>query len=384
VEVDVLLIGGGVASARCARTLRRNGFAGSILLVGDERLPPYNRPPLTKELLRDDSADDLLLAEPQRWYDRHAVGLLTGTTVESLDPDARRVALADGRSVAFERCLLATGALPRELNVPGGGSAVLVRTIDDARALRSAALSATGDPAVVIGGGLVGVEVASGLASLGLRPTIVERTGALWGGAMGELLSEWALERLEQAGVTVLTNSTVTAIGDGRVVADGVALDAALVVAGVGVVARDDLARRAGITTERGVVVDAAQRTSHPAVWAAGDVARTDGHASEHWHSARDAGERAALSMLRLEVPRVAVPWTFTEVAGVPIDALGTGDADDERWLIDGSLVARSSRGMVTQLIVIGASVPTDRARVAVERGVRLGDALGFIGGTGT
>ena len=368
-EVDILLVGGGVASARCARTLRRSGFEGSILLVGDEQAAPYNRPPLTKELLRDDAPDELLAAEPARWYERHAVAVLTGVAVERLDAERRSAALSDGRTVAFGRCLLATGAAPRRVAVPGGDSALLVRTLPDARALRAAALGAVGADVVVVGGGLIGVEVASGLAALGVRPTIHERSGLLWAGAMGSLLSEWALERLRGAGVAVRLDSTVGGVEHDAVLVGTDRVPAAFVVAGIGVTARDELARGAGIEAERGVVVGPDQRTSHPAVWSAGDVTRLNGAASEHWHAAREAGERAASSMLGLEVAPIRPSWAFTEVAGIAVDAFGDAHgADDERWIGD-AVVARTASGRLAQLIVIGSAIAANLARDLVASG---------------
>ena len=367
---DVLLVGGGVASARCARTLRRSGFEGSVLLVGEEALPPYNRPPLSKELLRDDAPDELLLAEPARWYERHGVELATGVRVVRLEPDGRRAALSDGRSISFGRCLLATGAAPRPLPVTGGESALLLRTLGDARALRAAALEALGQPGVVVGGGLIGVEVASGLAALGVRPTVVERTGALWAGALGELLSAWALDRLAAAGVEVRLNATVTELDGGRVRLGGEALPAAFVVAGVGVSPRDGLAGEAGIAVDRGIVVKVDQRTSHDAVWAAGDATRLDRQGSEHWHAAREAGERAALSMLGMDVPAPRPAWIFTEVTGTAVDVFGDGEGvDEERWIVSGSVIARGRAGRLSQLVVIGSAIPAEAARSLVERG---------------
>jgi 3-phenylpropionate/trans-cinnamate dioxygenase ferredoxin reductase subunit len=188
---DVLLVGGGVASLRCARQLRRDGFQGRIVVVSDEPIPPYNRPPLSKELLRHDLPDDLVLAEPERWYERRAVELRTGRRVVALDLGAQEASLDDGTRIRFERCLLATGAEPRALPAPGGEHALLLRTLPDARRLREAATAAgKSAPVVVVGGGLIGLEVASSLAALGLRPTVVELSDRLWSGSLGVELSE--------------------------------------------------------------------------------------------------------------------------------------------------------------------------------------------------
>ena len=376
IQTDVLLVGGGVASVRSARTLRRKGFDGSILLVGDEALPPYNRPPLSKELLREGHPAELLAAEPAGWYERHHVELLTGVTVAQLEPDESRATLADGRSIRFEHCLLATGAAPRAVPVPGGQDALLLHTLEDAQHLRAAAVSAPpGAQVVVVGGGLIGVEVASGLAALGLEPTVVELGDSLWAGSLGALLSGWALERLREAGVTVRLGAAVTALGAGGAWIAEERIPGAFVVAGIGVRPRDELAAAAGLAVAGGVVVDADQRSSHPAVWAAGDVARLAGRAGEHWHAARDSGERAALSILGLPVAPPRAPWIFTEVAGVAVDIFGDAVAgDEERWMLDGGAIARMRDHRLVQLIVIGSGIPAEAARGLVEQGASEAD----------
>jgi 3-phenylpropionate/trans-cinnamate dioxygenase ferredoxin reductase subunit len=367
VEVDVLLIGGGVASARCARALRRHGFEGSVLLVGEEAVPPYNRPPLSKEILRG-APEELLAAEPARWYERHSVAVVTGVAVVRLDPASGVATLSDARTVAFRHCLVATGAAPNPLRVPGGERALQLRTADDARRIRQAAEAAPGAEVVVVGGGLIGVEVGAALAALGLRPTIVELTAWLWGGSLGTLLDAWARERLAASGVQVATRAAVTGIGAGEAWLSDRSLPAAFVVAGIGVRPRAELAVAAGIGGVDGVPVGSDQRTTHPAIWAAGDVTTVDGRASEHWHAAREAGERAAASMLGLELPPPRAPWTFTEVAGVTVDVFGNADPDDtEEWISDGSVIVRARGGVATQLVVIGSAVAAQDARLMVE-----------------
>lgn len=362
---DVLLVGGGVASVRCARTLRREGFDGRILLVGKEATPPYNRPPLSKELLRGDLPDDLVLAEPERWYERRAVDLVTDVRVASLDLDGRVAETDGGRRIGFERCLIATGAAPRELPVPGAEHALELRTLADARRLRRAALEAgAGAPAVVIGGGFIGVEVASSLAALGLRPIILERGGRLWSGALGSLLAGWAEERLGDAGVTVRTDAEVTALEPGAVRVGDERLPAALIVAGVGVRPRHELAARARLDVDDGVLTDAAHRTGHPAAWAAGDVARVAGLRIEHWHAAREGGERAARSMLGLDLEPAPEPWTFSEVAGSTIDVVGSPEGwDDEVWIAPNRIAAFREGGRVVQLASIDSALAADDMR---------------------
>ena len=371
-EVDVLLVGGGVASARCARALRRSGFDGSILLATDEPRAPYNRPPLSKEALRHRVADELLGAETDAWYERHRVGLLTNESATVMDAAARTVAFADGGRVRFGRALLATGAMPRLLSLPGAEHARSLRTLEDARALRAAATR--GGRAVIIGGGFIGVEVAWSLTTLGMRVTVIEQTAALWGGRLGNELSGWARDRLETAGVQILSNSSVSAIEPSRVWAGGEAYDAGLILAAIGVVPRDGLAASAGLTVDDGIVTDATQRTSHHAVWSAGDVARMSGRRFEHWHAARESGERAARSMLGLEVASPRPPWVFSDVCGSSVDVVGEASSwDEERWLSDALLVYLTARRTV-QLAVIGSALPPERARVLVEEGASVAD----------
>lgn len=367
--VDILLVGGGVASVRCARTLRRKGFSGSILLVGDEHVAPYNRPPLSKELLRDDLPDELVSAEGPAWYERRAVQLATGVAMTALDPAAGRATLDDGSSVSFDRCLLATGAEPRRLPVPGGDGAMLLRTLEDSRRLRAAAIAAgPGAPVVIVGGGFIGLEVGSGMAVMGLRPTIVEMS-ALWGGLLGAELDAWARGRLADAGVEVRVGSAVSRLEPGAAWVGEERLPASFVVAGIGVRPRDGLAAAAGLDVNDGIAVDAGQRASHPRIWAAGDVARVEGRRVEHWHAAREQGERAALAMLGLPVPRERPPWVFSEVGGVSIDVLGLPDAwDEERWSADFSALAYLEAGELVGMAVIGGAVSTEGARAAVER----------------
>ena len=382
--VDVLLVGGGVASARCARALRRNGFDGSILLVGEEDPAPYNRPPLSKELLREDLSLELLAAEPPSWYARRSIELLTGARVEGLDPAGQVATLAGGAAIRFERLLLATGAEVRQLAIPGAEGALTLRITDDATRLRGAAVAAgAGAPVVIVGGGFIGLEVASSLASIGLRPTVVERAPVLWAGTLGRELDRWATSRLARAGVDLRLGAQITKIADRAAWIGDERLDAAFVVVGIGVLPRIALAVEAGLRTDDGVVVDLEQRTSHPAIWAAGDVARIDGHARiEHWHAAREAGERAALSILGLSVPAPPAPWVFSEIGGASLDMFGAAAGwEDEMWLDDTrTALAYVRAGRIVGLAGIEGAIAPDVARRLVEAGATLSEAAAAIG----
>jgi len=371
---DVLLIGGGVASVRCARTLRRQGFDGRIVLVGTEPLPPYNRPPLSKELLRDGLPDELAFAEPESWYARRSIDLLIGSTVVALDANGRAATLADGTRITFESCLLATGAEPRVPGIPGGDRARLLRTIGDSRAIRAAARP--GSRAVVIGGGFIGVEVASSLATLGVTVTVVEMTASLWGGSLGTELSTWARERLEGASITVLTDAAADAIQPDGVRVDADLLTADLVLAGIGVTPRVELASAAGLDVNDGIVTDARHQTTAPGIFAAGDVARVDGRRIEHWHAAREGGERAALAMLGAPLPSPRAPWFFSEIAGSQLDVVGLAPTWDETRVVgdvDANRfgVAYLVDDHVVQLAVVNGAFEVEAARSFVESAPR-------------
>jgi 3-phenylpropionate/trans-cinnamate dioxygenase ferredoxin reductase subunit len=365
-NVDALLIGGGVAAVRCARTLRRRGFEGSILIVGEEEAAPYNRPPLTKELLREEVPLELVAAEPPEWYARQRVELQTGASVAALDPDGGVAELADGTRLHFAQCLLATGASPRRPPIPGAEHVLLLRTLADALALRSRAVE--GSRAIVLGGGFIGVEAAGSLAARGVRVTLLELRDALWGGSLGPDVSAWAVDRLSTAGIDVRLGVSASAIEPEGIRVDADLLSADFVLAGVGVTPRVELALAAGLSVDNGVVVDDARRTSAPAIFAAGDMARPmDGPRVEHWHAAREAGEAAALGMLGEAASPRRAPWVFSEFAGASLDVVGWAPAWDE-IVARGGVHAYVAGGRVHQLAVLDGAVAIEGARAFVER----------------
>ncbi|MDP9273266.1 MAG: FAD-dependent oxidoreductase [Chloroflexota bacterium] len=383
--VDVLLIGGGVASVRCARTLRRRGFTGSILLVAEEPHLPYNRPPLSKELLRGEAPVELAAAEPEAWYARNRVELLTAARVSELHPGDHLALLADGSSVLFGNCLLATGAAPRHPPVPGGEEALVLRSLDQMATLRGRASAAgVGAPAVVVGGGFIGVEAAASLAALGLRPTVLELAGGLWGATLGDEVSTWASASLEAAGVDVRLRAGVTRLERDGVWVDAEHLASALTLAGVGVLPRSQLAEAAGIDVGDGIIVDDRRQTSAPGVFAAGDVARAplplaDGAAVrvEHWHAARESGEAAALGILGEPVPAAKPPWVYSEFADQLLDVVGWApDWDDTHVIGDPDArgdddrarfaIAYLRSGVATQLAIVNGALVIEEARALI------------------
>lgn len=364
-EVDVLLVGGGVASVRCARALRRRGFAGSVLLVGEEPHAPYNRPPLSKEWLARELPPELVSAEPPEWYERQRIELRTDTTVTGLDAGRRLATLADGSRVRFGRCLLATGAAPRRPPVPGAEHALLLRTLDDARRLRD---RAPGARVVVIGGGFIGVEAAASLAARGAVVTVLELGSAAWAGTLGPELSAWAGRSLAASGVTLRTGTAVTELEADAVWVGDERLPADLILAGVGVTPREGLAQEAGLACGDGIVTDGSHATSAEGIFAAGDVARVDGIRVEHWHAAREGGERAALAMLGEALPPPRAPWIFSEFAGQKLDVVGYAPMWDEAIPLGGPAgdrfaIAYLREGVVAQLAIVNAALPIDESR---------------------
>lgn len=411
-SVDVLLVGGGVASVRCARTLRRRGFAGSILLVGEEPGIPYNRPPLTKELLRGEVDPDLIAAEPHEWYARNRVELLASARVMRLDPQGRLAELEDGTRLRFDRCLLATGAAPRLLPIPGFERAHLLRTLADAERIRAAATGAgaatgpegaTAGPSVaersvaIIGGGFIGVEAAGSLASLGLQVTLLEGGDALWGGALGTPLSDWARAALQAVGVEVRFRARASALTVRGVWLDTELLAADMVVAGVGVTPRLELAEAAGLACGEpggpatGIAVDQRRQTSAEGIFAAGDVAAVphpiaDGRRIrvEHWHAAREGGEAAALGMLDLPAPTRQVPWVFSEFAGQTLDVIGWSPTWDDQLILGDPAsgrfgVAHVRDAVVRQLALVNGFADVSLARAWIEAGPGPRELVGFM-----
>lgn len=381
-RVDVLVIGGGVAAARFVRTLRRGRYGGSILLVSDEAWPPYNRPPLSKEVLRGEAATELAFAEPLDWYERRQVELRLQTPVAALGPGERVAELADGEQIRFEHALLATGARPRPLSIPGGEAALLLRTLDDSATIRARAREVgAGGRAVMVGGGFIGVEVAASLAALGLSVTVLEAAGELWGGAMGARVGEWARQRLADSGVEVRLGAAADRVEASGVMVDGRLVDGSLLVAGVGVTPRTELAVAAGLGVDDGIAADERGATSAPEIYAAGDVARMAhpldlsgrGIRVEHWHAAREAGERAALAIMGEPVAPRRAPWIYSEFAGQLVDHVGWAPEWDEERLLPGATerafaVAFLRDGRVLAVASVNGAVPVDRARSFVER----------------
>lgn len=346
-DVDVLLIGGGAASAACAEQLREDGFAGTILLVGREPDPPYERPPVTKGYLLGQQDRDATFLHPPQWWEEHGVEMRTRVSVTRLDPGARRAVLSTREEVAYEHALLATGANVRRLSVEGSGLEGLhyLRTLRNADALRDdvaptrAPDSGGGaSPVVCVGGSFVGAEVAASLTAMGRRCTIVMQEDVLLSRACGERAGRHLERVLRDHGVEIRGGQDVARFeGTGgrveRVVcSSGLQLAADAVVLGVGAIPDVMLARAAGLElgATGGVACDGALRTAAPGLWAAGDVCEYDSvlHGRrlrvEHWDVAIEQGRHVARAMAGDIQPYDVVPYFFSDLADwASLEAVG-------------------------------------------------------------
>lgn len=344
-EVDFLLVGGGMASAHCAAELRRRRADGSILLVGREPEPPYERPPLSKDYLRGESERAAAFVNPPEWYEQNGVELRTGANVMSLDAGARTAKLQGGEEVAFGKALLATGAMVNILRVEGAGNEGIhyLRAFGNADAIRTEAEAA--EHVVLIGGSYIGTEVAASLTAQGVKCTIVMMEDVALSRTFGEAAGRWFQQRLEEKGVTVLGGEELEAFeGDGRVKAvltkSGRAIECDAVVVGAGVRADAMLAQRAGLEVGNGIVCDSKLRTSAEGIYAAGDCCSYESvvHGRrlrvEHWDVAMQQGMHAARNMLGEERDYEVVPYFFSDLADwASLEYVGPAyEWDEEVW----------------------------------------------------
>ena len=320
-----VIVGAGLAGAKAAESLRGAGFEGRVVLVGDEQDRPYERPPLSKEILKGDKAREKAFVHPQDWYDGNGVELRLGTEVTALDRVARKVVLASGESLAYDKLLLATGSSPRRLDVAGGDldGVRYLRRLGESESLRDA--FAGGARLVVVGAGWIGLEVAAAARHHGLPVTIVEPQPTPLHAVLGAEVGEVFAQLHRDHGVDLRTGTGVERFegSDGRVsgvrTSTGDLLEGDLVVVGVGIRPNTALAEAAGLEVDDGVLVDELLTTSDPDVFAAGDVANAMNPLLgtrlrvEHWANAANQGKAAGLSMAGQGQPYAKLPYFFTD-----------------------------------------------------------------------
>jgi 3-phenylpropionate/trans-cinnamate dioxygenase ferredoxin reductase subunit len=384
---SIVIVGAGQAGGKAAVALRQEGHEGPITIVGEENHPPYERPPLSKEYLQGESAADDMLVESADWYAEHDVTLRQGVTASRIDAEAKRVHLVDGEALAYDSLLLATGASPRRLDIPGAELALTLRRIEDSDALREA--YARSGSVVIIGGGWIGLETAAAARKAGLETVVLEFAPLPLGNILGDELGTYFADLHRRNGVDLRTSTAAEAIaGTGPYVvrSGGEDIAADLVVMGVGAAPNTSLAEAAGLAVDNGITVDESFRTSDPAIYAIGDVANAINTALgrlrvEHWDNATRQGEAVAKIMLGRPVTYDWQPYFYTDQYDLGMEYVGRGSSSDSVVIrgdkASGEFIAfwldgdRVTAGMnvniwdVTEDIraLIGSSV--DRARLA-------------------
>ena len=332
---SVVIVGSGAAGAAAAETLRRLGYANPITLVGEE--PPIDRPNVSKDYLAGTAPEEWMPLRSPGFYEEHDIDLITETTVTGIDRTAKSVALGDGRSLGYGALLLAPGAEPTRLPIPGSDQAHVhyLRTLEDSRSIIAALPEV--ESTAVIGAGFIGLEVAASLRQREVPVTVVAPEEILLSPVIGDAMGRFVQALHEEHGVTFRLGRTVSEIFADEVrLDDRTTLPADLVVIGVGVAPRTILAEEAGLDVDDGILVDDRLRTSDPDIWAAGDVASyPDQNAGrirvEHWVLAERQGQAAAANILGHDRPFTAPPFFWSQHYDIPINMVGyASDWDDE------------------------------------------------------
>jgi len=386
----IAIVGASAAGVSAALELRRSGFSGTVTVFDADRRMPYERPALSKSLGRD-GREPLVPIAPAEVYRDNAIDLVPGTAVTDLDPDGGWL-VAAGEKVGFDRVLLACGARARTLPPERAGNVHTLRSADDAEAI--AAGLTQGARLVVIGGGFLGLEVASSASATGARVTVVEASAGLCAGSVGTRAGARLATLHRDRGVDVRLSAPVARLAgsgtvDGVVLASGERLAADLVVIGIGVTPNTELAT--GLAVDGGIIVDQAAATRHPRVFAAGDVTTQPPHRHhpggriEQWDNARAQGAVAARSMLGLPAAHLTVPYFWSDQHGYTLQMYGRPVPADELvwcpspydhgfrafWLRRGRLVAAAA--LARRPILAGArtlielKAPIDPAQVTGE-----------------
>jgi 3-phenylpropionate/trans-cinnamate dioxygenase ferredoxin reductase subunit len=350
----IVIVGAGLAGATAAESLRTEGFDGRIVLLGDEPYLPYERPPLSKGYLLGNDELESAFVHPADWYAEHAVELRTDVEVVALDREAHEVVLAGGEHVPYDKVLLATGSEPRRLEVPGGDLAgvLTLRRIEDSQRLKDAYTRASS--VVVVGGGWIGLETAAAARAAGLEVTLLERGELPLLRVLGPDVAPVFADLHREHGVDLRTGAVVAEVlgADGVVtgvrLAGGATIDTELVVVGVGIRPRAELAVTSGLDVDNGILTDEHLRTFDPDVFAAGDVANTM-HPRlgrrlrvEHWANAIRQGELVGRTMLGRDDVDDRSPYFFTDQYDLGMEYTGyvePGDAD--RVVFRGDVAAR-------------------------------------------
>jgi 3-phenylpropionate/trans-cinnamate dioxygenase ferredoxin reductase subunit len=334
----VVVVGAGQAGASCVARLRTKGYQGAITLIGDEPVPPYQRPPLSKAYLLGDLPLDRLFLRPESYYADQDISLRTGETVTNIDPVARTVTTQSG-AVPYDDLVLATGAAPRHLPDAIGGSlegVFCVRTLADVDAMASHFVD--GARVLIVGGGYIGLEAAAVAAKLGVHVTLLEAAPRILQRVAAEQTSEYFRAAHAARGVTLCEGVGLSRlIGDTSVkqaeLTDGAVLDVDFVIVGVGVTPAQHLAEIAGVKVDNGIAVDSLGRTSDRHIWAAGDCASFPGPKArirlESVGNAIDMGELVADNILGEDRAYIARPWFWSDQYDIKLQIAGLSTGFD-------------------------------------------------------
>jgi apoptosis-inducing factor 3 len=376
----IVIVGGGAAGFAAAEMLRRQRYQGSIVMLSDDAAPPVDRPNLSKDYLAGTAPEEWVPLRDDAFYADQRIDLRLKTAVTAIDASKREVTMSDGGTIAYDRLLLATGAEAVRLPLPGMDLPHVhtLRTLDDSRAI--IAKAATTKSAVVMGASFIGLEVAASLRARGIEVHVVAPDKRPMERVLGAAMGDFVRSLHEEHGVIFHLEDTATAIESTRVtLKSGGTIAADLVVVGVGVRPRLQLAQAAGLTIDRGVMVDEFLTTSAPDVYAAGDIARwPDPHGGaairvEHWVVAERQGQTAALNMLGARKKFDAVPFFWSQHYDVPINYVGHAEGWDD-LTIDGDIAKRDCvvRYVRQGRVLAVASIYRDResleAEVAMEQ----------------
>lgn len=339
----VVIVGACQAGFQVACSLRGGGYAEPIILLGAETYVPHQRPPLSKAFLKNGGEVASLTFRQEAFYADQRIEFVGLSLVSDIDLTQRVASTQGGARYRFDRLVLATGARPRKLSISGGDLDVVttLRSLDDAIALHGRLAVAT--HVVIVGGGFIGLEVAATAASLGRHVTVLEERGRLMGRAVAPVISDFFLQAHRAKGIAIQLNSCVSTIEhiEGRVIAvrtsDGQRIPADMVVVGVGVEPRHELAATIEVATDRGVVVDDCGRTSVDGIYAAGDNTRhphpfgvADLSAIESVQNAVDQAKSVASAILGQSVPHGAVPWFWPDQGDIKLPIAGLSGAGDD------------------------------------------------------
>ncbi|WP_419709632.1 NAD(P)/FAD-dependent oxidoreductase [Pseudomonas sp. NFX224] len=333
----VVIVGAGLAGATCAQTLRQQGYAGSVTLLGDESVPPYNRPPLSKAYLKGEIELDRLMLKADEFYTQHQITLHMDCHVTEIDTQ-RQVVVSSAGDIPYSSLVIATGCLPRSLPVPGAelGNVMHLRTVADADRLKSLYHAGAGHVAIA-GGGFIGLEVAASLRHSGVAVTVIERESRLLARVASPELSKFFGDYHRLNGVELLLDSAITELrglpgGNVQevVLADGRVLPVNAVVVGIGAVPNSSIAQAAGILCDGGIIVDEDCHTSVPDIFAIGDVTRRPMEfyeksmmRLESVPSALEQARRVAFGLVGKPLPAAGVPWFWSDQYDVKLQIGG-------------------------------------------------------------